>query len=102
MKAPGRLVSSSVCRVGAADVAAALAADTLIAPRAERVGSLAGQDHHAHALVLAGSLERVDQLDHRLGPERVADLGPVDRDLGDAGVLAGGELVPDVRILGGG
>ena len=88
-------------RVSAGHVAAALAADALVAARAERVRALAGEDHDAHAVVLAGALERVGQLDHGLGAERVADLGPVDRDLGDPGVLAGRELVADVRVVGG-
>ena len=55
----------------------------------------------ADLLVLAGALERLRELDHRLGPKRVADLGPVDRDLGDPGVLAVGQLVADVGVLAG-
>ena len=83
------------------DVAAAAAADALVAAGAERVGSLAGEDHDADVQVLARARERVDQLDHGLRAERVADLGPVDRDLRDAGVLAGRELVADVGVLRG-
>ena len=34
--------------------------------------------------VVAGVVERVAELEQGLGPERVAHLGPADRDLGDA------------------
>ena len=84
-------------RIRTGDVAASLAADPLVAARAEGVRTLAGEDDDADGLVLAGALERIDQLDHRLGTEGVTDLGTVDGDLGDAGVIAGRELVADVR-----
>ena len=87
--------------VGAGDVAAALAAHALVAAGAERIRALAGEDHDADVEVLAGALERVGELDHGLGAERVADLGAVDRDLGDPGIVAGRELVADVRVVGG-
>ena len=45
--------------------------------------------------VLARRLERGGDLDQRLGPEGVVDLGPVDRDLGDPV----GHLVADVLVL---
>ena len=49
------------------------------------------------ARVLARLVERVGQLDQRLGAERVADLGTVDRDLRDPL----GRLVADVLVLPG-
>jgi hypothetical protein len=84
---------------GAAHVAAALAAHALVAPRAERVRALAGENHHADSEVLADPRESVGELDHRLGSKRVADLGAVDRDLRDPGVGAGRALVADVLVL---
>ena len=62
---------------------AVVAAHALVAARAERVGPLAGEDDHADVGVVAGELERVAQLEQRPRPERVAHLGPADRDLGD-------------------
>ena len=47
VEASNRLVLAGLGRVGAGDVAAAAAAGALVAARAERLGSLAGQDHHA-------------------------------------------------------
>ena len=69
---------------------AVVAAHALVAARAERLGALAGEDDHADRRVVAGELERVAELEQRAGPERVAHLGPADRDLGDAvgGVVA--------------
>src|SRR5436305_13270 len=74
---------------------AGVAADLLIAAGAKRLGSLAGEDDHADAGVLAGQLERRGALDQRLRPDGVEDLGPVDRDLGDPVV----DLVVDVVVL---
>ena len=56
-----------------------------------------GEQHAADGRVVADPRERVDHLAHRLRPERVADLRPVDRDLGDA---RAGVLVADVVVLG--
>jgi len=83
LEPPDGLVLAGRPRVDAGDVAAAATADALIASRAECVGPLAGEDHDADIEILAGSCERVHKLDDGLGPERVADLGPVDRDLRD-------------------
>ena len=63
---------------------AVVAAHALVAARAERLGALAGEDDHADRRVVARELERVAELEQRAGPERVAHLGPADRDLGDA------------------
>ena len=62
---------------------ARVAADALVAARAERERALAGEDHDADLGVLARALERVGQLDDGLRAKRVADLGAVDRDLRD-------------------
>src|SRR5699024_3731225 len=78
---------------------AGVAADALVAARAERERPLAGEDDDADRGVLAGTLERVRELDDGLRPERVAHLRPVDRDLRDA---VAGELVADVLVLGRG
>ena len=64
----------------------AVAADTLIAAGAERIGTLTGEHDHADGGVVAGPRERLGQLEHRLRAKGVADLGAVDRDLGDPGV----------------
>src|SRR6202043_600376 len=77
---------------------AGVAADALIAPRAERVGALAGQHDHADRGVLAGPGERLGELDHRLRAKGVADLGAVDRDLRDPGLARA--FVADVGVLG--
>ena len=77
---------------------AGVAAHALVAAGAERVRALAGEHDHADRLVLAGALERLGDLDDRARAERVADLGPRDRDLRDPGVLAGRELVADVGV----
>src|SRR6266511_4064654 len=78
-----------------ADVAV-IAADPLVATRAERLRAFTGEHDHAHPGVVAGALEGVLELEERAGPEGVADLGPTDRDLGDSL----GELVADVAVLG--
>ena len=65
-----------------ADVAV-VAADPLVAAGAEGLVARAGEDDRADLGVVAGRLEGVAELDQRLRPEGVADLGPVDRDLRD-------------------
>ncbi len=82
---------------GALGDVAGVAADLLVAARAERLRPLAGEDDDADLGVLAGQLERGGDLDQRLRPEGVEDLGPVDRDLGDPVGL----LVADVLVLAG-
>ncbi len=86
-------------RVGFALVAA-VAAHPLVAARAERVGTLAGEHDHADGGVLAGAREGVAQLDDGLRAEGVADLWTVDRDLRDPGLA--GELVADVGVVAAG
>ena len=91
-------------RVLVADVAA-VAPGPLVAAGAEGLGALAGEDDDADVGVLPGQLERPRQLDDRVGPEGVAHLGPVDRDLGDPHVVAvehRGRLVADVVPLAAG
>ena len=78
-----------------ADVAV-VAADPLVAARAERLGAGAGEDDRADLGVVASAGERVAQLGERLRAEGVADLRPVDRDLGDPVGL----LVEEVVVLG--
>src|SRR5256886_11335955 len=74
-----------------------VATDALIAPRAKRFGSGTGEDDHADGRVVAGDLERLRHLEDGRGTKRVADLGPVDRDLGYA--VPG--VVEDVLVLAG-
>ena len=74
---------------------AGVAAHALVAAGAERVRALAGQHDHADLAVLARLVQRVGDLDQRLGPERVADLRAIDGDLGDPL----GDLVADVLVL---
>ena len=64
---------------------AGVAPHPLVAAGAERPSALTGEDDHADVGILAGQVERADDLDDRVRAERVPDLGPVDRDLGDAG-----------------
>ena len=96
-----RLVPAGGRRVGTGDVATARSAHALVPARAERVRALAGQNHDADVEILAGARERIRHLDHGLRTERVAHLGPVDRDLRDAGVLASSDFVPDVFVVAG-
>ena len=84
--------------LGALGHVARVAADALVAARAEGERALAGEDDHADVGVLARLLERPRDLDDRLRPEGVAHLRPVDGDLGDA--VAGG-LVADVLVVAG-
>ncbi len=78
---------------------AAVAAHLLVAARAEglvfRLAVVIGarKDDHAHFLVVTRKRERVEQLDVRLRRERIAALGAVDGDLGDAIVLFVDDLV---------
>src|SRR5207248_389449 len=51
--------------------------------RGERLVSRTGQNHDAHLLVGAGSLERQGQLLERVAGERVVLLRPIDRDARD-------------------
>ncbi len=82
--------------LGALGDVARVAADVLVAARAERVRALAGEDDHADVAVLAGALQRLGDLDERLRPEGVAHLGAVDRDLRDP---VAAELVADVGVV---
>ena len=91
--------------IGAGHVAAAIAPHPLVTAAAEGELSFAREDDHADIRVLARPLERVGEFDDGLGPERIAHLGAVDRDLRDPGagwipILAGRELVADVLVLG--
>ena len=95
------LVVTGGCRVGPGDVAPARAPNALVAAGAERVRTLARQDHNPDPEVLARSRERVRELHHRLRPESVAHLRTVDRDLRDSGLGAGPKLVADIRVLRG-
>ena len=82
---------------------AGVAAHALVAARAERERALAGQDDHADVGVLARRSNASRQLDDGLRAERVADLGPVDRDLRDPDRRRpSSSLVADVLVLGGG
>ena len=72
-----------------------VAADPLIASRAEGVRTLAGQDDHADVGIVARLTEGVGELEQRLGPERVAHLRPADGDLRDPL----GDLEADVVIV---
>ena len=76
---------------------AVVASDALIATRAERQVTLAGEDDHAHGAVVASIVEGLSQLEQRLGAKRVAHLRPVDGDLGDPL----GRLVTDVGVVAG-
>src|SRR5712692_6651011 len=73
---------------------AALTALLLVAARAECLVARARQHHHADGRVPARVRERLGQLGDGPRAERVAHLGPVDRDPGDAVPL----LVVDVRV----
>ena len=77
---------------------AGVAAHALVAARAEGVRALAGEHDHADRGVLAGVLERARDLDDRLRPEGVADLGPGDRDLRDPLIGRVRLLVADVGV----
>src|SRR5205085_3318072 len=59
-------------------------AHALVAAGAEGLGALAGEHDDADVRVLAGVLERPRDLDHGARAKGVANLRPVDRDLGDA------------------
>ncbi len=71
---------------------AVVAPDLLVAPGAEGVGALAGEDHHPYVRIILGSTEGGPQLADGPGPEGVAHLGTVDGDLGHPL----GRLVADV------
>ena len=76
---------------------AVIAADALVTARAERLGSRAGEHDDPDRRVVARHLEGACKLEERGRPERIAHLGPVDGQLGDA---AGG-LVANVLPLAG-
>ena len=101
MKAAHGLLCVRPAGVGARHVPAALTAHALVAARAECIRSLAGQDHDADACILARACECIRELDHGLRPKGITDLGAVDRDLCDPGVLSGPGLVADVGVLAG-
>src|SRR5262245_57852436 len=65
-----------------ADVAV-VAADLLVAARAECLVAGAREDDRSNLEIVAGACERVPELGKRLWSERISALGPVDRDLGD-------------------
>src|SRR6185295_7607257 len=55
----------------------------LVAARAECLVAGAREDDRSNLEIVAGARERVPELGKRLWAERIAALGPVDRDLGD-------------------
>src|SRR5690606_33367467 len=67
------------------DVAPGVALVTLVAAGAERPVPGPGEQHASDRRVVADPREGVDELADRFRPERVVDLGPVDRDLRDPG-----------------
>ena len=75
----------------------ALAAHALVAARAEGLTAHSGEDDDADRGIVARVGERGLHLLYGLGPERVTNLGAVDRDLRDA---LGGLRVDDVAIAG--
>jgi hypothetical protein len=81
-----------------ADVAL-VAAHALVAAAAERATPFARQDDDADLLVLACAHERIDQLHRGSRPERVVDLGPVDRDATDAFGLREGDVLVGFAAL---
>src|SRR6266545_4342124 len=74
---------------------AVVAPHALVAARAERLVPGAGEDDDADLRVVARDLESLCHLDHGQGTEGVADVGAVDRDLGDP--VPG--LVEDVLVV---
>src|SRR4029077_13628855 len=76
---------------------AVIAPDALVAAGAERLGAGAGEDDHPDLRIVPRRLESAGHLEHGRRPERVAHLGPVDGDLGDA--VPG--LVDDVGVAAG-
>ena len=56
---------------------------TLVSSRTKGFVSLAGKQDASHLRILANPLEGIDQFLDGLGPESIANLRPVDRDLGD-------------------
>jgi hypothetical protein len=108
VQAPGSLVGPRARR--RVVLVPVSSADALVAAAAEgpaavlRARSVAGEQHHADAGVHAGVIECAGELVDRLGPERVAHLGPVERDPGDSAgevVVVGdvGQLVEPVDRL---
>jgi hypothetical protein len=87
-------------RVALGVAVAVAAADALVAARAEGPDAVlgrravAGEQHAADVRALAGVVERPVQLVDRVGPEGVADLGPVERDA--HGTHVEGPVVGDV------
>ena len=70
-----------------ADVAV-LAADALVAARAEGVRALAGKDYDADLRIVARLVKGPRELEERLGPECVAHLGATYRQLRDPARLS--------------
>src|SRR5205807_1152221 len=101
LEAAHGLVASRRGRIRSGDIAPARAPYPLVPARAERIGTLACQDHDPHVEILPGSRERIRELHDRLRPEGVAHLRAVDRDLRDPGVGAASKLVADVGVLAG-
>src|SRR5439155_21256330 len=85
--------AACACRVDVTVVPA----HALVSARAESFGACAGEDDDAYLRIVARDLEGPGHLGDRCGAKGVADLGPVDRDLGDA---VGG-LVEDVLVFAG-
>src|SRR5260370_13924990 len=74
---------------------AVVAADALVAAGAERLGAGPGQDDDADLWIVAGHLEGSGHVEYSRWLERGAELGAVDRDLGEAVP----RLVDDVLVL---
>src|SRR5262249_17032952 len=74
---------------------AVVAADLLVTARAEGLSAGAGQDDHADPWVVASDVEGVAELEQCSGPEGVADVGAIDRDLGNPV----DRVVPDVVVV---
>src|SRR5665809_66990 len=74
---------------------AVVAPHTLVAAGAEGLVAGPREDDDSDGGVVPGDVEGVTQLEERLRPEGVADLGPVDGDPGDPG----GGVVEDVLVF---
>ena len=95
----GHVEAPHRARAGLALVQVArVAAHALVAARAERIRTLAGQHDHADLGVLARVLQRSGDLHHGARAEGVSHLRPRDRDLGDPLLGRRGLLVADVRV----
>ncbi|CNU89386.1 Uncharacterised protein [Salmonella enterica subsp. enterica serovar Bovismorbificans] len=87
-----------VMHAGVILITAVIAAHLLVAARAKRFIAFAGQNNHAHVVVVTGIRQRLNHLFYRQRTKRIAHLRTINGDFRDT---VGGFFIANVRVTFG-